>query len=260
MTSHGKSEAGMAEVVTDYEGCYRRQVALNYNRISLTGLPEHDSQLNELPVDEIFITLALDASQVHSRFYDRDALDQKRLEEIETRIRRRLPLSVSDALYLFRRLIVFGAPGSGKTTLLQWLAVTFAENRQARPDRLGWGFEEPRLPILLELRRFAHEFAEKSKEPHTFDLAAIASEFIAKDARFAKTPYAVIRGAITAGRCLILLDGLDEIADKATRSRVVEAIKALYLDATQELAGNLCILTTRLHGFAGLSSVEGFRR
>jgi len=256
----------MAEEITNYEGRYCQQVALNYNRISLPGLlvedqPERDPRLDELPVDEIFITLALDASRAPSRSYNRGAPEEKPIDlrsvEIKARIDRRLPLSVGDALDFFKRLIVFGAPGSGKTTLLRWLAVTFAENRQARPDRLGSGFEDLRLPVLLELRRFAHEFGERSKEPHTFDLAAEASDFIAKDARFAETPQAVIRDAITAGRCLILLDGLDEIADRATRSRVAEAIEALYLDPRRKSAGNLCILTTRVHGFAGLS--QGFR-
>ena len=69
----------------------------------------------------------------------------------------------------------------------------------------------------------------------------------------------LIRDAILAGRCLILLDGLDEIADQATRTRLIEAVEALYLNPKPGLASNLCLLTTRPHGFANLSLGAAFQ-
>ena len=56
-----------------------------------------------------------------------------------------------------------------------------------------------------------------------------------------------------------LLDGLDEIADQGTRRRLIEAVEALYLHPDPGLAGNLCLLTTRPHGFANLSLGAGFQ-
>jgi predicted NACHT family NTPase len=248
---------------------YRLQLGRVYNRMSLTGLPERDPRLNELPLDQIFITLAVEASQPPSLPDDRevaeggaDKLPKDHRGDAVTRLRPPLEpqkLSVGEALHRFRRLVIVGAPGSGKTTLLRWLAVTFAANRQAEPDRLGSAFTEVYLPILLDLRRFADRFHKLCEQPETFNRAAEASTYIAQDARFAQTPASVIGDAITAGRCLILLDGLDEIADQGTRRRVVEAIEALYLDSTQKSAGNLCMLTTRPYGFAGLSLGGGFQ-
>jgi predicted NACHT family NTPase len=140
-----------------------------------------------------------------------------------------LKLSVGEALHRYRRLTIIGDPGSGKTTLLRWLAVTFAAERQAHPDRLGATFSEPLLPILLELRRFAERLRALAEQPAAFDLADEISSYIAHDARFAGTSREAIQDAIAAGSCLILLDGLDEIEDRQARARLVEALAIIPL-------------------------------
>ena len=65
------------------------------------------------------------------------------------------PVDLAQALTDSRFLVILGAPGSGKTTMSRWLALTFAEKRQADSDRLGQGFEKSRIPVLIELRRLA---------------------------------------------------------------------------------------------------------
>jgi predicted NACHT family NTPase len=159
----------------------------------------------------------------------------------------------------YRRLIIIGDPGSGKTTLLRWLAVTLAAGRLSDANRLGPTFTEPCLPILLELRRFAERLRTLTEQPSAFDLADEISGYIAQDARFAGVPREAMRAAIAAGGCLILLDGLDEIEDRQARTRLVEAIEALYLDPRSNAANNLFLLTTRPHGFANLSIGTGFQ-
>jgi hypothetical protein len=42
------------------ETSYRRQVEQVYNRLALTGLPERDPRLNELPLDRIFVSLSVE--------------------------------------------------------------------------------------------------------------------------------------------------------------------------------------------------------
>lgn len=91
-----------------------------------------------------------------------------------------LKLSIGEALHRYRQLVIIDAPGSGKTTLLRWLAVTFAANRQAEPDRLGPGFSEPHLPIVLDLRRFADRLRQLTEQPAVFDLAEEASAYISR--------------------------------------------------------------------------------
>jgi predicted NACHT family NTPase len=251
---------------------YSAQVVRVYNSLSLTGLPERDPRLNQLPLDDIFVTLSVDIdvsepSSPANGFEPSkpdDPLAPRGQRSAEMRLRQRAPpvpqrLSVGEALSRYRRLVIVGAPGGGKTTLLRWLAVTFASERQAEPNRLGPNFAAPYIPVVLELRRFADRFASLTEQPATFDLAAEASAFIAQDARFAGTPSELIHDAIVAGRCLILLDGLDEIADQATRRRLIEAIEALCLDPQRGSTGNLCLLTTRPHGFVNLALGAGFQ-
>src|SRR5271165_272641 len=268
---------------------YCSQVARIYNNLSLTGLPERDPRLNQLPLDHIFVKLSIEI-EIAQPSSEEQALRLAALqrfsplsqpepgrgvaESLRTTgldslkgadfLRQRSApvlqqLSIGEALKQHRRLVIVGAPGSGKTTLLRWLAVTFAAQRQAEPDRLGPSFATPYLPVVVELRRFADRFAKLTEQPETFDLAAEASAFIAKDARFADTPRALIHDAIITGRCLILLDGFDEIADQATRRRLIEAIEALYLDPQRKSEGSLCLLTTRPHGFANLALGAEFR-
>ena len=45
---------------TDDLGHYRSQVERIFNRISLTGLPERDPGLSELPLDHVFISLTVE--------------------------------------------------------------------------------------------------------------------------------------------------------------------------------------------------------
>ncbi|MEI8394060.1 MAG: HEAT repeat domain-containing protein [Rhodospirillaceae bacterium] len=254
---------------------YRAAVGRVFNRLILTGLPERDARLGELPLDKIFVRLSVDVpapgewtpiSEI--RLGDSLHLGVKEFLKARQRMAIRsepttVPLSVAEALSQHRRLVMVGAPGSGKTTLLRWLATTFAAERQNEPDRLGPGFGDgtPWLPVMLELRRFADRFATLSREPQTFDLAEEAESFIASDARFKNdTPPGLIKQAIAAGRCLILLDGLDEIAESGTRQRLIEAVEALFLDPSRPSAGNLCLITTRPHGFATLALGMGFTR
>ena len=257
---------------------YRDQVQRVFNRISLTGLPERDPGLSELPLDRVFISLSVEVRRVVTdlRFRlvqgDRpdgaSAPDGGHPEELMRGDRpsprsppapESVKLSIGQALSQYRRLIIVGDPGSGKTTLLRWLAVTFAAARQADADRLGPTFTEPCLPILLELRRFAERLRKLAEQPSAFDLADEISSYIAQDARFAGVPREAMRAAIAAGGCVILLDGLDEIEDRQARTRLVEAIEALYLDPRSNASNNLCLLTTRPHGFANLSVGNGFQ-
>jgi tRNA A37 threonylcarbamoyladenosine biosynthesis protein TsaE len=265
---------------TDALDRYRRQVERVFNRISLTGLPERDPGLSELPLDRVFISLSVEVQQVvTSPTYNlvegsqADSPSVLGVGSPEEAIRAgrpkpdpssrteplKLKLSVGEALHRYRRLTIVGDPGSGKTTLLRWLAVTFATWQQADPDRLGPNFSEPLLPILLELRRFAERLGSLTEQPATFNLADEISSYVATDARFAGTRRETVQNAIGAGSCLILLDGLDEVEDRRARAGLIEAIEALYQDPHSKLAKNLCLLTTRPYGFASLSIGVGFQ-
>ncbi|CNE32512.1 putative NTPase (NACHT family) [Mycobacterium tuberculosis] len=133
-----------------------------------------------------------------------------------------------------RVLAVLGAAGSGKTTLARHTALEMAERRW----HSAW--RRRRLPVLLYLR----DHAEQITSEHPDGLARIA----------VTAPW--LNGVISAewlekrlarGRCVVLLDGLDEVADAQDRSRVVQWVE----DAIDGHPDNAFVVTSRPLGYDG---------
>lgn len=138
--------------------------------------------LNRLPLDEVFVPPSIEGIW-------------ERLRETPGRV-----------------LPVVGEPGAGKTTLLKHLTLTMARNRRA-----GWPVGAPRhkTPILLSLRDHA---AAISADP-SIPLAELARR-TARPLR-AGEPLRWFDQQIDTGRCVVLLDGLDEVGDDRMRGMVL---------------------------------------
>jgi hypothetical protein len=108
-----------------------------------------------------------------------------------------------------RALAITGAPGSGKTTLLQHIALTFARNKQ-RAHRL-----RPMLPLLLFLREHAAEIVEN--EP---TLGSLADSHFKRSYWTLQPPKGWFDRQLLRRRTIVLLDGLDEVADADARQAV----------------------------------------
>jgi energy-coupling factor transporter ATP-binding protein EcfA2 len=151
-------------------------------------------------------------------------------------------LSISAALEKNQCLAVIGAPGSGKTTLLKYLALSFAR-RQAR-ERLE--LAEDRLPIIVYLRDFGPFLDTLSQQE---DGASLLLRFLAeqyqKTAAYLNLPEDFFSQQLAAGRCIVLLDGLDELVDPAKRSLVLDMIVAL----ASRYSGNRFVVTSRPRGY-----------
>src|SRR5271166_139326 len=70
------------EGIPDAARRYREQVLRVYNSLSLTGLPERDPRLNQLPLDEIFVPLSIDVNIPPATPDIRD--QEQRLKVLET--------------------------------------------------------------------------------------------------------------------------------------------------------------------------------
>lgn len=142
---------------------------------------------------------------------------------------------LSDIVQRHRQLVVLGDPGSGKTTLVRYLTLRLARAILAEPARLSapqtpwdaagaWRLPNlgaVRLPILL---RIAHYAEARQKEP---DLALV--DYLPRYFAGLQVPYAgelgpLLRRFLESGRCMVLLDGLDEIIDPADRRNIATAI------------------------------------
>jgi hypothetical protein len=119
------------------------------------------------------------------------------------------------------RLVVLGEPGSGKTTLLRWLALSHADMLLASSARARGARGQARVPLYVR----AGEFARWPRRDE--GLRAFIAPFMTSQ----QCPVgidrleAVIDTALRSGRCLLLIDGLDEVTSAQERARVVQAIR-----------------------------------
>jgi len=140
------------------------------------------------------------------------------------------PLSIGEVLRAHRRLVVLGEPGAGKSTLLDYLALVFG----GELDQGALGLKERRLPIFCALRRCAG-----LKEP--------LSQQLCSDAHLPveSCPAGFFEKQLRRGRCVVLLDGLDEVVDPTERGAVAQKIEQL----ASQYPGNRYIVTCRTAGW-----------
>jgi predicted NACHT family NTPase len=101
-----------------------------------------------------------------------------------------------DLLSKYPKILVFGKPGSGKTTFLQSIAIS-CNRGQLKPDC---------LPIFISLKSFVEEI----KKDRNIDLLSyISSLYLLNDSEQTK-----ILQLLLSGRCLIILDALDEASEE----------------------------------------------
>lgn len=128
------------------------------------------------------------------------------------------------------RSIVLGGPGTGKTTLMKSL-VTSVINGQVREENLI-----NLIPVFVVLRNLA-------KKTHTVEQAIVAAF---ADYHFPGADK-FVESALSQGKMLIILDGLDEVG--ANREYVSEQIQRFCEHDDQRAHRNRLIVTCREHSY-----------
>ncbi|MBI2370671.1 MAG: HEAT repeat domain-containing protein, partial [Deltaproteobacteria bacterium] len=149
------------------------------------------------------------------------------------------PISLEDVLDL-RSLVVLGDPGTGKSTLLRWIARSAAKGLlgQLHPDippRVGEALRD-RVPILVHARLLADHPPATDRDPAVTLAAAVA-----RGSGVAR----LLESRLRAGRCLVLVDGLDEIPSAEARERTRSVIEGL----AHSHSGNHILATSRIIGY-----------
>jgi formylglycine-generating enzyme required for sulfatase activity len=170
------------------------------------------------------------------------------------------PQLVTEAIADQSRLVLLGEPGSGKSTALRYLALTLARAGLSADDAplqqlTGWerlGAKGRLIPIFLPLLPFAQRLAA---DPQSAGSAAELWNYIADHLE----PQGAERGLaeamyaeLTAGRVLLLLDGLDEVAGGGARQKVVRAVQQF----AHEHAACRMVVSCRVRAYEGEENAE----
>lgn len=153
---------------------------------------------------------------------------------------RETEIALNQVLGLGHRVVVIGGPGSGKTTVLMhmaWALATALRSGQAEPalSRLGLGGGPDGaaalpLPILVPLASFArHRRHLPAGAPARDSTLAhfISHHLISKQADFDLPPDFFVQLLQDGRDVLLLLDGLDEVANEDERANVRQAVEDL---------------------------------
>jgi len=134
-----------------------------------------------------------------------------------------------------QRLVIVGSPGSGKTTLLKHIALVLA-SRVKRKSNVNF---PARLPIFLTLR----EHARAVRDNPNLLLSDVVENSLARMDRSA--PRGWFQLQLQRGHCIILMDGLDEVADPLAREQLVEWVQYQMIAYPK----NFFIISSRPYGF-----------
>jgi formylglycine-generating enzyme required for sulfatase activity/energy-coupling factor transporter ATP-binding protein EcfA2 len=146
----------------------------------------------------------------------------------------------------YQRIVIIGAPGSGKTTLLRHITLTYAHNAHRRRSR-----QVPTLvPVLLPLHKIREDITAVSPKPLP-SLIVEQVKTLPKGSSLNLSPQ-WFESKLLNGQCLVMLDGLDEVADETQRRQVSQWIDTqmrAYPDARW-------ILTSRPYGYRNAQLTE----
>lgn len=214
-------DQGLLRAVSRFDHRYREFVLNRMRFVDLKGLATVGFYTPEL--DDVFVDVSLAYRapyQVPEDIVDRPhAGSGDRLSLIELLDR---PEPVV--------LAVIGVPGSGKSTLLRHTARVVCQERRHRRRT---------VPILLQLRDHTGTIVDTPE----ITLPALVRGTLGRYAE--EEPPGWLDQRLRGGDCVVLLDGLDEVAQPADRRRVADWVER----QTSQYPGNDYVITSRPHGY-----------
>jgi len=219
------------ELTSQFQAKYYKNLVYTYRTYRTQGLKTPGAFTPDL--DKVFVPLRVSSK---SPIQMSRGLIQK---ETSANLKIWDFLAETTAQPAYRCMVVIAPPGYGKTTLLEHLSLTYAKNIQRQQHNLA-----PKLiPIVLYLRQVSDKITG-SQPP---SLAQLITKIIKTEDHTLQLdpPNKWFEDRLKGGKCLVMLDGLDEVADKAVRKKVSEWVDVqvrTYPETT-------FILTSRPYGY-----------
>ena len=226
---------------------YIEHIAQEYSRTSFLFIKpsgRRDQLTTEAELEAVFVPLQVydpdTAEKMRQKGEAKDRDPESRAEEDEHR-----HLTINEVLTRHPVFLLRGNPGCGKTTLLRHLTTCFANGEAA--SKLDWQ-GEPLLPILIPLRNFGR-FLQTHKKEYTNPAPLALLAFIEDHFReyILNLPLNFFRDRLEQGRCLVMLDGLDEVADTDLRAKVARVADSFIKKYSRK--GNRFVLASRPKGY-----------
>ena len=200
---------------------YLRQLRDSVRDMETIGVPTQSAFV--LGLRQVYVDVSLAPQPLHGTATE-PYVGQAHLPPGE----RRTLASFMDGDDVGRVFAVIGGPGSGKTTLMRSTALQLCHRR----------LRHRRLPILLYL--LDHAAAILAADPPGLATVAAHAGWVA-----GTTPASWIERRLDRGGCLVMLDGLDEVADETERGKVVAWVR----HQIERYPRNVYLLSSRPHGY-----------
>lgn len=217
---------------------YLQSALLDHRHLTTQGFETNLRVPIEL--ENVYINMK---AKIHTHDFEFNLKERKKREE-RTQEESLSSLDIKTAFeaayrHKVKDMVILGDPGSGKTTLLKYILVVLIEGK----GREKLGIETPLIPFLAPLR----ELKEPDREPFPGFITRVCKlgEYSISDDSLKKL--------LDNGRGIILLDGLDEVADEKTRIQTCKWIDG----ARRRFAKSPFIITSRYAGYIGKSRLEG---
>ena len=245
-------------------GRYLEYIIAHNRYLQLQGIRSGGKLVN-IELEQIYIRLrATRQRSVHAEemFLEEEASlapgEKRRFHPTEGLSRERVTVNIEEALAEHRHLVILGDPGSGKTTLLRYLALLYgrdlAEKKKVLSEKLKLK-ESGYLPILLPLRQIGQFLKAHHAKNDGADGHALLLDFLLQTLknRHVEIPIDYFEKALDAGQAVVLLDGMDEVADPNLRARVARLIE----DFTLAYPKARFVVTSRIVGYNGSARLSG---
>lgn len=226
---------GVQSMISRYRKQYCQYLGFQHRDFDVKGLSLQGPFTLEL--NQVFIELSIDPTTIQQMSANPIQVPQALRESSH---------SIFDYLAFTplanQHLVIIGPPGSGKTTLLKHITLTLLAHRKQHSHQ---GKIPHKLPIMLFLRDHVSKIHESaSKEKHDFTLVDALHDHL-KRWEQPEPPAGWVKRQLVQRRCLVMLDGLDEVADPQIRREVVNWVQTQIAAYRQ----NRFIITSRPFGF-----------